>query len=218
MRLIIFSPPEDIPGEPQIVEDILTSLPVTFHLRKPGRTAERIADYLNAISGAQHDRIMIHGHGRLLERFNLKGIHFTEHARHRQMQIIRQIRRERPACRISSAFHRIADIPEDGGPFDYCFLSPIFDSISKQNYPAAFDHTELAALLSRTGQTVIGLGGIDEGRVATAARLGFKGVAVLGAVWRESDPQKAAARLWARCAAIAGHPEDFRSGAAKGPQ
>lgn len=199
MHLIIISPPEDVPGETQIVDSIFARLPVIYHLRKPGKVDEQLADYLNRIAATCHFRVMVHGYKKLLRRFNLKGIHYSEKVRCQQPQAIRQFRRAHPDSRISSAFHHITDVPDSHGLFDYIFLRPIFDSISKKGYHAAFDHADLRRCLSRTGHTVIALGGIDEQRVAMAARLGFKGVAVLGSVWESADPEKAAGRLWSRC-------------------
>lgn len=199
MHLIVITPPESHCDEPQLVARILESFPVALHLRKPGAKARQIAGYLNQIPAGLHPRIMVHGHAELLAQFSLNGIHFTEKARTGQVRLIQGLRQQRPKVCISSAFHHIADIAEHGGLFDYIFLSPIFDSISKSGYRAAFDQDALKRFLSRTGQAVIALGGIDEQRLDGVANLGFKGAAVLGAVWQAHDPVAAAGRLWAIC-------------------
>lgn len=210
MRLILISPPDPFPDEPRLVARILEKLPVTLHLRKPGQGTAQIAGYLNQVPAALHPRIMVHGHEELLMCFNLGGIHFTEKERLARLRRIRRLRQEHPDGCISSAFHRIADIPDHDGLFDYIFLSPIFDSISKAGYQAAFDHEALKRFLFRTGHAVIALGGIDERRLDAAASLGFKGAAVLGAIWQAPDPMTAAGRLWAIClkstpAQVGGH-------------
>jgi thiamine-phosphate pyrophosphorylase len=202
MRLIVISPPDPFPDEPPLTARILEKLPVTLHLRKPGQGTEQIAGYLNQVPAPLHPRIVVHGHDELLTRFNLKGLHFTEKERLTRLRHIRRLRQKRPEVRISSAFHRIADIPDHDGLCDYIFLSPIFDSISKSGYRAAFDHGALRRFLSCTTQTVIALGGIDEQRLGEAASLGFKGVAVLGAIWNAPDPVEAAGRLWDICCSI----------------
>jgi thiamine-phosphate pyrophosphorylase len=199
LRLIVITPPESGYDEPQCVVRILERFPVALHLRKPGARAQEIAGYLNQIPAVLHPRIMVHGHTELLAQFNLKGIHFTEKTRVGQVRLMNRLRQQRPEVCISSAFHYIADIPVPDGLFDYILLSPIFDSISKTGYRAAFDHGVLKRFLSRTGHAVIALGGIDEQRLHAAAGLGFKGAAVLGAVWQATDPVAAAGRLWAVC-------------------
>jgi len=207
MRLIIISPPEDIPGEPEVVGRVLQQSSATVHLRKPEQTDRQIAGYLKQIPAELHQRIMIHGHPRLIAQFNLQGIHFSENERMRNRPILWQLRHEQPRCCLSSAFHQISDIPESNSLFDYILLSPIFDSISKPGYRAAFGHSDLKRFLSRTDHTVIALGGLDAQRAALAASLGFKGIAVLGAVWAAPcPPEKAARQLSAVCRAVEPHP------------
>ena len=206
MRLIIISPPDDIPGEPEVISRILQHSSATVHLRKPGQSDRQIADYLEQVPAAFHRRIMVHDHPDLLVQFDLKGIHFSEKERKRNLPGLRQLRQVQPGCRLSSAFHRIADIPEHDSPFDYILLSPVFDSISKQSYRAAFEHADLLRFLSRTNHTVFALGGLDAQRAATAASLGFKGIAVLGAVWGAPSPEIAAGQLSAVCRGIQPHP------------
>lgn len=206
MYLIIISPPDDIPGEPEVVCRILQQSSATVHLRKPGQSDRQIADYLEQVPAAFHRRIMVHDHLDLLFQFDLKGIHFSEKERKRNLPGLPHLRLAQPGCRLSSAFHRIADIPEPDGLFDYILLSPVFDSISKQRYRAAFEHANLKRFLSRTDHTVFALGGLDAQRAAMAASLGFKGIAVLGAVWGAPSPEKAAGQLSAVCRGIKPRP------------
>jgi len=202
MRLIIISPPEEYPHEPRAVSRILQQSRATFHLRKPGCSLGALSAYLQEIPAGLHGRIMVHGHPDLLDRFTIRGVHFKERQRIADPLAVHRIHAARPPARISSAFHRIADIPEADGSFDYVFLSPVFDSISKPGYRAAFDRHELRRFLASTAQTVVALGGIDVQRVGEAAALGFAGVAVLGAVWSEKDPEKAALELAAACRTV----------------
>lgn len=202
MRLIIISPPEDIPDEPQVIFRVLQQSSAIFHLRKPGHTRGQLVDYLEQIPAEHHRRIMVHGHPHLLDQFGLKGIHFTEKERTGNLRGIRRLGQERPGCRFSSAFHRIRDIPVHDGLFDYIVISPVFDSISKPGYRAAFDHAEIKRFLSRTEHTVFALGGLDAQRAVTAASLGFQGIAVLGAIWNAPVPEAAAGQMSAVCGGI----------------
>ena len=84
-------------------------------------------------------------------------------------------------------FHSLKELEDYKEKYEYAFLSPIFDSISKVGYKSNFDLQELKRkfpLLSGEGQGgVIALGGIDESKIETCRQLGFAGVAVLGALW-----------------------------------
>lgn len=212
MRLIIISPPESLRDEPMQVARMLEDLPVIVHLRKPGQGTDRIAHYLDQIPAGLHPCIMVHSHSELLTHFNLKGIHFTEKDRLGRLPHIRRLRQRRPDACLSSAFHRISDIPDGDSLFDYIFLSPIFDSISKTGYRAAFDHDGLKQFLSQTDQSIIALGGVNEKRLPLAASMGFSGVAVLGAVWQAPDPVAAAGGLWDICRNIMPLPAKVISG------
>ena len=78
------------------------------------------------------------------------------------------------------SFDEIDDLKYE---FDYIFLSPIFDSISKQGYLSNFDETELREYLNASGKNIVALGGIDSVTAAKCADMGFYGVASLGYIW-----------------------------------
>jgi len=75
---------------------------------------------------------------------------------------------------------------------EICFLSPIFDSISKQGYKAKYSKDELregiAIWKKSHSQKLFALGGVEASNIAEIAEIGFDGAAVLGAVWYSSDP------------------------------
>lgn len=72
----------------------------------------------------------------------------------------------------------------------YCFLSPVFDSISKPGYKANFDKEELRGFLKKERNIkVIGLGGVTEENYSELLELGFDGGAFLGSVWRKYNEQ-----------------------------
>ncbi|MCL2207768.1 MAG: thiamine phosphate synthase [Fibromonadales bacterium] len=75
---------------------------------------------------------------------------------------------------------------------EICFLSPIFDSISKHGYKAKYSKEELKegiAIWKKThSQKLFALGGVEAGNIAQLAKLGFDGAAILGAVWHSPDP------------------------------
>ena len=114
-----------------------------------------------------------------------QGVHYTER--------LRQAGAPPPAPGLtaSASLHTLAAIPPAGPPclYSYAFLSPIFDSISKQGYVAAFDAADLAAALGAPRECdLIALGGVTPATARAALGLGFDGVAVLGAVWEAADP------------------------------
>lgn len=57
------------------------------------------------------------------------------------------------------SLHSLQELSEDLQGLDYAFLSPIFDSISKPGYTAAFDAEALRDALSKATCPIIALGG-----------------------------------------------------------
>ncbi|MBQ5621975.1 MAG: thiamine phosphate synthase, partial [Bacteroidaceae bacterium] len=72
---------------------------------------------------------------------------------------------------------------QDG--FDNDFLSPIFDSISKEGYQSAFSRDELLEAKRKgiLSKNVYALGGITFDKLNEIQNLGFYGAAILGAFW-----------------------------------
>ncbi len=83
--------------------------------------------------------------------------------------------------------HSFEEVEALDGQLPYCFLSPVFDSISKQGYQANFDKKELQEFLKKKRTIkVIGLGGVTSENYAELLNLGFDGGAFLGSVWEKT--------------------------------
>jgi thiamine-phosphate pyrophosphorylase len=103
-------------------------------------------------------------------------------------------------------FHSLQELADHKGKYEYAFLSPVFDSISKAEYKSKFSDKmnrflkmkpELIGAVS--GKNIIALGGIDEDKIALVRKIGFTGVAVLGAIWNSKNPVEKFIRIKAKC-------------------
>lgn len=90
----------------------------------------------------------------------------------------------------STATHSVEDFNSLENDFDYAFLSPVFTSISKENYHPKANLFE--ALKSRTNfnTKVIALGGIDSENIKKTLENGFDDIALLGTIWNTHNPIK----------------------------
>jgi hypothetical protein len=72
----------------------------------------------------------------------------------------------------------------------YCYISPIYPSISKKGYQ---NKNLLGAIkkLQHIPENWVALGGITPENVAELKVIGFHNVAVLGAIWNHKNPLKA---------------------------
>lgn len=119
----------------------------------------------------------------------LQGIHFKERNRPLQPPLPRVVA---PGLTQSTSLHSLKAVRHDWQNLDYAFLSPVFDSISKQGYTAAaFDPQELSDALQHAHMPVYALGGVSVDKVALVHSMGFRGIGLLGAVWGSADPPAA---------------------------
>jgi thiamine-phosphate pyrophosphorylase len=186
MQLILISPEQALPQEQQHLTQMFALGLERFHLRKPHWTVAQLAAYLAHIPAEYYPRIVLHSHDALTQYFALRGIH------------ARSDRDRRSKGFVSTGCHSFEEVRSfDSQGFEYLMLSPVFDSISKEGYPAGFAHQDLRHFLAQPRQTpLLALGGVNAQNIAQCAALGFDGVAVLGAVWQSPNPLKALLDLY----------------------
>ncbi|QCR24535.1 thiamine phosphate synthase [Pontibacter sp. SGAir0037] len=189
MNLIIVTFPAPFPEEHKYINLLLERGLERLHLRKPGFTLQEMHSFIQQIPAEYHSRLMLHSYHELAQEFEVKGLHFPEALR------VRVATTPKGSLLFSTSFHHLQDIKQPQPLFDYAFLSPVFNSISKEGYKAAFAPAELALAVRQSNLPVVALGGIDASNLAKVQELGFAGAAVLGAVWQAEDPLKAFSEL-----------------------
>lgn len=150
-----------------------------LHFRKSDVTKNDCKQLLQQIDTSHHPKIMLHQHHDLVEKFNVRGVHLQEQLRiNLKGQLNNYIHNyKKEGFMISTSFHSKEKIEKSNEAFDYMFLSPVFNAISKK----AYEGKEFN--VSNMDKNIIGLGGINENTIQTAYNLGFDGVGVLGGVW-----------------------------------
>ncbi len=163
-----------------------------LHVRKPGWPRAEMAAYVQAIAPQYRRQLVLHSHYDLASEYGLGGIHLTEAAR-RDPGLARGLR-GLGGRSVSASLHTLADLQQHRRRYDYVFLSPIFNSISKPGYPSGFDLADVRAALHRLAARpsyrpqVLALGGIDAQNLAQVQQAGFAGAALLGSLWQSADP------------------------------
>ena len=176
MRLIVISTEKIIRGEAEVLNLLFTKGMSVLHLRKPFSTAEELSSLLQAIETEFRDRIVLHDHFELYHSYGVKGIHLNR----RNPEPLQGKTLSR-----SCSCHSVTECIEKSEKYDYLFLSPVFDSISKPGYGCRFSTEELVEANRNISfsEKVIALGGITSETIPLARQYGFKGVAVLGGLW-----------------------------------
>ena len=183
MKWIIITSPEFLSGEAIFIDKLFLQGLDLLHVRKPDASLEAYKRLLLQIPKHWYSRIVLHEHFALAEKFGLHGIHLNR----RCSQVPDSFRGS-----ISCSCHTLEEVKKQKASKDYVFLSPIFDSISKVGYHAAFSPTLLkqAAIENVIDEKVIALGGITAKNIPLVKEWHFGGVALLGDIWkRMSDPQ-----------------------------
>ena len=179
---IAITPESLFDGEASYIIAILQNGWDYVHLRHPGATLREMRTLIEAIPQNFHKRLRLHGHFELLNEFNLGGIHLNSRC---------PVAPSNYSGSISRTCHSIAEV-NDNIHFDFLTLSPIFDSVSKQGYLAAFSAGELSSIPSGK---VVSLGGVTPDRVKELSKYPFIGYAVLGYLFNAADLNELQQRL-----------------------
>lgn len=180
MKLIVITSPQFIGGEASYITSMLRKGIDLVHLRKPESLPHDCAKLLDAIPDELHRRIVIHYHHCLCTDYNLGGIHISPY--HMSQALPRY------GGTVSRSCHSIDEIASFKSSYDYLFLSPIFNSISKQGYHGAFSASQLQEAQQKgiIDNKVVALGGITANNLSIVKQLGFGGAALLGDVWQHA--------------------------------
>lgn len=169
-ELAIFSHEGTYPNETERVVELFDAGLERFHLRKPDASVGELKVYLSSIPEKYRQRVYVHYHRKLAEQFNCK--------LHLQFKFS-VIQGEVQPC-DSVSVHSLEEFEQIDGKIESCTLSPIFESISKENYAA---NPELDRIPRERTTRVLALGGVDSETVVKAKELNFNGAAALGAIW-----------------------------------
>ncbi len=179
MRLIAITKPDFYDGEAAFIKRLFESGFDIVHLRKPCKDVARrvhidcICNILNELSSEERSKIVVHDYHELYYEFSLKGIHINKN--------IVKYPEDYQGFKTRSC-HSLEEVKLYKDDFDYVFLSPIFDSISKQGYKSAFTQDELrnASQKGIIDEKVVALGGVTYDRISLLKDLGFGGAAMMG--------------------------------------
>ncbi|WP_372776694.1 bifunctional hydroxymethylpyrimidine kinase/phosphomethylpyrimidine kinase [Mangrovibacterium sp.] len=185
-NLIVISPPENVRAEITKVVSLFKLGLQQFHIRKPGACDFDMINYILSIPKCYHPYLVVHSHYHLAKEFGLKGIQVglksAEEAKEYQNCF----------SYYGYSAHAVDELIENKNRYTHFFLSPVFDSISKEGYASNFELPEIARFLQENQElNVFALGGMNESNCRVCMDAGFSGIALLGAIWQADDVQNA---------------------------
>ena len=175
MKLIAITKPYFYEGEATVIRKLFESGFDFIHLRKPEFDIDKCRILLNELSSEERKKIIVHDYHELYEEFSLKGIHINKN--------VTSLPEDYQGFKMRSC-HSLEEVKLYKNDFDYVFLSPIFDSISKQGYKSAFTE-EVLRDASQEGiidEKVVALGGVTFEKIPYLKELHFGGAAMMGGV------------------------------------
>jgi len=178
MKLIVVTSPTFFVEEDKIITALFEEGLDILHLRKPETSAMYSERLLTLIPQQYHKRIVTHEHFYLQKEFNLMGIHLN----------VRNPKEPHDfSGHISYTCHSFDEVKSKKHFYDYLFLSPIFDCITKDGISSGFKAEELrlAGKEKIIDNKVMALGGITPNNILEIKDYGFGGAVVVGDLWNK---------------------------------
>lgn len=161
-----------------------------LHLRKPSWSQEDVRAWLCAMPSSCLRQITVHNHVEMACEMPIGGVHVNGNV---SWEKVKDVMRKRPKTweelMVSVSCHSLREVAENERMADYAFLSPVFDSVSKDGYTSKFDGETLSRARKEglVNEKVMALGGVTLERIGKVRSYGFGGVAMIGGAWRRSE-------------------------------
>ena len=181
--MIVISNPDEIMNEINIIHALFENDMELFHIRKPDYSKDKMQSFISKINSKYHSKLVLHQYHNLAKEFQIKRLHFTEKDR-----LTIPDRFQKPVRYFSTSVHSIVDFNGLPNEFDYAFLSPIYSSISKENYVPTKNAFEEIKKRTNWHTKLIALGGISAVNIQKTINNGFDGIALLGTIWNNKNP------------------------------
>ncbi len=178
MKLIVVTAPTFFVEEDKIITALFEEGLDILHLRKPETPAMYSERLLTLIPEKYHKRIITHEHFYLQEEFSLMGIHLNTRNPKEPHDY---------SGPISCTCHSLDEVQNKKHFYDYLFLSPIYNCITKSGVTSGFTAEELrqAGKSKVIDSRVMALGGITPDNILEIKDYGFGGAVVMGDLWNK---------------------------------
>ena len=196
-EIIIITPPSPQQAPPETVNALFEAGMQRLHLRFPDTDRQHTAQWIEQIAPPHRHRIVMHDHHDLVREMKLGGIHLN--SRNPLPPVWYEPTKD---ITLSRSCHTIDEIKQYHTQYHYLFLSPIFDSISKQGYTSPFTPQQLQQIRQLPSSNIYALGGITAEHLPLISQLGFKGAAILGDLWQQPTTQAILQRFRNYCKSI----------------
>lgn len=178
-----------IKEETKLINWLFDSGLEVFHLRKKQIEYNSYIEIVKNIPSKYHERIIIHDFYELIKEYNFRGVHLSEKKRKSGFELNSEILKTISEKKLvkGTSVHNPDDVSVMIDKYDYLWLSPVFKSISKNNY---FPEYNWIVRDFAEKNKLVALGGIRADNLNDVEQRGFKNAAVLGYLWNNMDSFK----------------------------
>ena len=185
MKTVVITDTHFSDNEAEMIRIILSEGIDRVHIRKPGSSESDFRRLIEAVPERFYPAVTLQDHVGLAVGYGIGGVHLNS----RNPSV--------PAGfkgKVSRSCHSLEEVARCREE-DYLFLSPIYDSISKNGYRSAFTEKSLSESDGIIGPRVYALGGVRPENLPELERYGFGGAAFLGYVWKDATPENIVLRI-----------------------
>ena len=181
--LVVITHATRVPKEASIIQQLFAEGLEVLHVRKPAATEKEVRELIEAIPAEYHNRMAMHGFFHLMPEYNLHRWHFREE--HRQETAKEElVKLKDKGYVLSTSVHDLPTLQRLTPLFSYAFFSPVFDSISKQQYKGVAGN-DFQLKEEQKPIPILALGGVEANNIQLVKAMNFDGGALLGAIWKE---------------------------------
>jgi len=187
--MIVITSADSVDNEIEIIHQLFEEGLPLLHVRKPNTDRDYTKRFLESIKQEHHSQLVLHQYYDLANEYAVNRLHFTETTRHDFDKIVNSLNKKKDWI-FSTSTHTINDFNGLSDSFQYAFLSPVCNSISKPGYKSDGKVIDSLKLRTNTTTKLVALGGIDHSNYNQTIAAGFDDAALLGCIWNANDPVK----------------------------
>jgi thiamine-phosphate pyrophosphorylase len=185
--MIVVSNPIAVTNEINIIHSLFENGLELLHVRKPNFSEEEMKAFLSEIKTDFRQQLVLHSHHQLASSFGINRI--QKPFRVLNSDRVKKFERvKKKEIIFSTSAHSIEEFNSLPDVYDYAFLSPVFKSISKENYHSKTNLLEDIKKRTNFKTKLIALGGISSVNIKIILEKGFDDIALLGTIWNSNNP------------------------------
>jgi thiamine-phosphate pyrophosphorylase len=190
MNLVVFSTSDRSLSEAREVTQMFEEGLKAFHVKKSSFEKHEMEEYIKTIPSKYHKYIVLHSNHKLRKNFKLGGLHISRTHRKKRynskwkMFKLRKLSRN---LKFTRTFSKLSTLSNNKKKYDYVFLGPIYDSISKLGHSGNFGNRSMKKYISLSKSPVYALGGVTIDKFKECKEVGFEGVGLLGYIWNNEE-------------------------------